>query len=143
MLVLFSPLDCLQRDPGEGNGQVEIYTETLQIPTLLGQGEGKKEGLGVRKVQSEPGDVLFSAGQVGVAVPTMKPVHPAGIRASDTSAQGWPPAHDITAVLVWLGNAKISTLFPSIGCPLPCGGTLCPLPWKQKIFLQSSKPPTR
>lgn len=92
----------------------------------------------MRKVQSEPGDELFSEGQVGVAVPTTKPVHPAGIRASDTPAQGWPPARDITAVLVWLGNAKISILFPPIGCPFPCGGTLCPLPWKQKIFLQAS-----
>lgn len=130
--------------PWEGNTHAEVYIEniwnwTRQTSTLQGQGKGKKEGLGMRKVHLEPGDELFSEGRVGVAVPTMKPVHPAGIRASNTPAQGWPPAHGITAVLLWLDNAKISTLFPSIGCLLPCGRTLCPLPWKQKIFLQASK----
>lgn len=42
----------------------------------------------MRKVQLEPGDELFSEGQLSVAVPTMKPAHPAGIRASKHQHRG-------------------------------------------------------
>ena len=92
-----------------------------------------------------PGDELFSEGQICMVVPTMEPIHPPGTRPADTPPRRLPPAHDITAVLVWLDSAKISTFFPprakslSIGCPLPCGRTLCPLPWKQKISLWPSE----
>lgn len=55
----------------------------------------------MRKVQLEPGDELFSEGEVAVAVPPMKPAHPAGIRASNTPAQcGLQP---LAAQQYWFG----------------------------------------
>ena len=62
-----------------------------------------------------PGDELVLEGQICMAVPTIKPIHPAGTRAGDIPSRWLPPAHDITAVLVWLDSAKISALFPSRG----------------------------
>lgn len=65
-----------------------------------------------------PGDELVLEGQSCMGVPTRKPVHPAGTRLADTPPWWLPAARDITALLVWLDSAKISTLFPPRACVL-------------------------
>lgn len=60
-----------------------------------------KKGSNRSWCRASPGDEMFSEGQIFMAVPTMKPIYPAGTRAADTPPQ-WL-LQSVTLQQYWFG----------------------------------------